>query len=90
MAGNEVLEWANLDTEIKTAGLKDVSGCSSPVATRGLTFSDRILLLLRICMVCSCHGGNSADPDNIDWLMLTCVIIGGLVSQQGRLQLWNV
>lgn len=25
MAGNQVLEWADLDTEIKTAGLKDVS-----------------------------------------------------------------
>jgi len=25
MAGNQVLEWADLDTEIKTAGLKNVS-----------------------------------------------------------------
>lgn len=25
MAGNQVLEWADLDTEIKTANLKDVS-----------------------------------------------------------------
>ena len=25
MAGNQVLEWADLDTEIKTAGVKDVS-----------------------------------------------------------------
>ena len=25
MAGNQVLEWADLDTEIKTADLKDVS-----------------------------------------------------------------
>jgi len=24
MAGNQVLEWADLDTEIKTAGLKNV------------------------------------------------------------------
>jgi hypothetical protein len=24
MAGNQVLEWSDLDTEIKTAGLKDV------------------------------------------------------------------
>lgn len=24
MAGNQVLEWADLDTEIKTAGVKDV------------------------------------------------------------------
>ena len=27
MAGNQVLEWTDLDTEIKTAGVKDV-GCS--------------------------------------------------------------
>ncbi len=26
MAGNQVLEWFDLDSEIKTAGLKDVSG----------------------------------------------------------------
>lgn len=25
MAGNQVLEWTDIDTEIKTAGLKDVS-----------------------------------------------------------------
>jgi hypothetical protein len=28
MAGNQVLEWPDLDSEIKTAGLKDVSGVS--------------------------------------------------------------
>lgn len=26
MAGNQVLEWSDLDSEIKTAGLKDVNG----------------------------------------------------------------
>jgi hypothetical protein len=26
MAGTQVIEWAQLDSEIKTAGLKDVSG----------------------------------------------------------------
>lgn len=26
LAGNQVLEWFDLDSEIKTAGLKDVSG----------------------------------------------------------------
>ena len=26
MAGNQVLEWTDLDSEIKTAGLKDVRG----------------------------------------------------------------
>jgi hypothetical protein len=31
MAGNQVLEWADLDTEIKTAGLKDVKeNCDLP------------------------------------------------------------
>jgi hypothetical protein len=28
MAGNQVLEWSDLDSEIKTAGLKGVSGVS--------------------------------------------------------------
>lgn len=28
MAGNQVLEWADLDTEIKTAGVKNVSELS--------------------------------------------------------------
>lgn len=28
MAGNQVLEWADLDTEIKTAGVKNVSDMS--------------------------------------------------------------
>lgn len=27
LAGNQVLEWADLDSEIKTAGLKNVSPC---------------------------------------------------------------
>ena len=33
MAGTQVLEWVNLDTEIKTAGLKDVSGVPFPQRT---------------------------------------------------------
>lgn len=28
-AGNQVLEWVDLDSDIKTAGLKDVSGGAS-------------------------------------------------------------
>jgi hypothetical protein len=34
MAGNQVLEWYDLDSEIKTAGLKDVSGVSYLVELR--------------------------------------------------------
>jgi len=30
MAGTQVLEWVDLDSEIKTAGLKDVGGVPSP------------------------------------------------------------
>ena len=29
-AGNQVLLWTDLDSEIKTAGLKDVRGCDLP------------------------------------------------------------
>jgi len=36
MAGATVLEWATLDSEIKTAGLKDVGGCSSSTRPTGL------------------------------------------------------
>jgi len=28
LAGNQVLEWPDLDSEVKTAGLKEVSGAS--------------------------------------------------------------
>lgn len=33
LAGNQVLEWANLDSEIKTAGLKNVSPHGSAKTT---------------------------------------------------------
>ena len=48
MAGMQVLEWADLDSEIKTAGLKDVSVFPSIIPC-GLIVSDRTLLLLQIC-----------------------------------------
>lgn len=35
MAGNQVLEWADLDTEIKTAGVKNVSGYLFPALNPG-------------------------------------------------------
>lgn len=31
MGGHQVMEWSELDTEIKTAGLKDVSSFLSPM-----------------------------------------------------------
>ena len=64
MAGNQVLEWPDLDSEIKTAGLKDVSGVSFP-ATR--CFADRLTKdplappdLYAIC----CYGITSSKCDN--------------------------
>jgi hypothetical protein len=56
MAGAQVLEWPVLNSEIKTAGLKDVSGFSSPATIHGLIFLDRTHLLLRICMIGSHRG----------------------------------
>ena len=42
MSGNQVLEWADLDTEIKSVGLKDVSysvfGVSFRTGVDGLFF----------------------------------------------------
>jgi len=37
MAGNQVLEWADLDTEIKTANMKDVSNVL-PCLQHGVDF----------------------------------------------------
>ncbi len=54
MAGTQVLDWVDLDSEIKTAGLKDVSGFSSTIPC-GLIVSDRTPLLLQICMSQSCR-----------------------------------
>jgi len=79
MAGNQVLEWSDLDSEIKTAGLKDVSGDAY--------FTDGLV-------DCS-HIGSSCPPGLvspvlviegarliaiIDSLAETCATIGGPVS----------
>jgi len=90
MAGAQVLEWTDLDSEIKTAGLKDVSGSSS--ASSRAYLLDRILFLLQTCMCCSCNGGDSSNrhPGTIGWLMLTCAIIGVPVSRSGELRLGNI
>jgi hypothetical protein len=55
MAGNQVLEWSDLDSEIKTAGLKDVSRVAKFLISQcgaSLTVSHRILLPLRTCTRC--------------------------------------
>ncbi len=85
-----MLDWVDLDNEIKTAGLKDVSGSSS--ASSRAYLLDRILFLLLICMGCSCNGGDSSNrhPGTIGWLMLTCAIIGVPVSRSSKLRLWNI
>ena len=44
VAGNQVLEWAELDSEIKTAELKNVSGNASFAALRLLIAKNRISL----------------------------------------------
>jgi len=51
MAGAQVLEWLDLDDEIKTAGLKDVSGWC--LAFRSLIVSNRIPLPLQTCTTCT-------------------------------------
>jgi hypothetical protein len=62
-AGNQVLEWSELDSEIKTAGLKDVSGDACLSKQRSLTVSHRILLPLRICTLCIGYRKGSANSD---------------------------
>ena len=56
-AGNEVLEWVDLDTEIKTAGLKDVNEkCDLPYFFCSLIVFDRTLLLPQTCATCLFYG----------------------------------
>jgi hypothetical protein len=50
MAGNQVLEWKDLDSELKTAGLKDVSGVSQ-LSTR--CFADRLTRILLPLLTCT-------------------------------------
>jgi hypothetical protein len=65
MAGNQVFEWSDLDSEIKTAGLKDVSGASC-LSQRGalLIVPYRILLPLRTCTRYVCYGITAANCAN--------------------------
>jgi hypothetical protein len=67
MAGNQVLEWVDLDSEIKTAGLKqvrrkEVEALVSPF--RSLTVVHRMLLPLRTCESCTCHRRGSSNYDH--------------------------
>lgn len=39
MAGNQVLEWADLDTEIKTAGVKNVSAACHTGGFKQVTYA---------------------------------------------------
>lgn len=49
MAGNQVLEWADIDSEVKTAQLKNVGILSFVLNCRLTSEAFRIHLLLRIC-----------------------------------------
>ena len=49
MAGNQVLEWFDIDSEIKTADLKDVCTHTSLLKLNGTDAICRILSLLPIC-----------------------------------------
>jgi hypothetical protein len=80
MAGNQALDWSQLDSEIKTAGLKDVSGvvyftdglvdCShiGPSCPSGLVSPVLVIEGARLIAI-------------IDLLAETCATIGGQVSR---------
>jgi hypothetical protein len=55
MAGNQVLEWTDFDTAIKTAGLKDVRGYLMTFAVTQ-TRENRISWLPLICEYVECPG----------------------------------
>ena len=80
MAGNQVFEWSDLDSEIKTAGLKSVSG--------GAYFTDGLVDSSHIGS--SCPSGLVSLVLIIEWARLiaiidlsgeTCATIGGPVSR---------
>ena len=58
VAGNEILGWADLDSEIKTTDLKNVSGNASSFATLRLLIAYH-RISLRSCMTCTCRRGFS-------------------------------
>ena len=78
-AGNQVLEWPELDSEIKTAELKNVSGNASFAAFRLLIAQHRISL--RSCTSTVLVVENSADRPCIASSMRRCILIGGPVSR---------
>lgn len=64
MAGNQVLEWVDLDDEIKTAGVKNVRSF--------LACECRSAVLMSMC--------RTPSRPRICWSMRTCGITGELVS----------
>jgi hypothetical protein len=80
MAGNQVLSFSVLDTEIKTAGLKDVSLYifhNVLLAYR----SNRILLLLQICVASIFLRGRLTNRGHLGWSRVRCATTGDLVSR---------
>ena len=62
-AGHQVFEWSDLDSEIKTAGLKDASRGVCLSKQRSLTVPRRILSPLRICTLWYCLQKSPANSD---------------------------
>lgn len=60
-AGNQVLDWPDLDSDIKTAGLKNVSQGAHFSKQRSMTVPHRILLLLQTCTLCVAYWTGSAN-----------------------------
>lgn len=64
MAGSQVFEWSDLDSEIKTAGLKDVSGGAYITDSFDDCSHNRTLLPLQTCEPCTHYRRGSANHDH--------------------------
>lgn len=64
MAGSEVFEWPDLDSEIKTAGLKNVSGGICFVTLLSWSVPHRTLLPLQTCTPYVYHTRDTANRDH--------------------------
>jgi len=84
VAGGQVLGWTDLDNEIKTAKLKNVSGNASFVALRLLIAQNRNSL--RSCTTTVLILEDSADPPCAASSMRRCILIGEPVSRSVELQ----
>ena len=87
-AGNQVLDWPDLDSDIKTAGLKNVSNGVHFFKQRSMTVHIGSSCPSRLVR-CVLHTGWARLTVVLDWLTETCTIIGGRVSRplQHRLEL---